>query len=292
MTSESPACERSAAHPSGNPWEVHTVEIARIDPEIEGVATYSLAFRDAATADRYRFLPGQFNMLYLPGAGESAISLSADPSSSGTWAHTVRAVGNVTRALSRLPVGSTLGLRGPFGSCWPLDAVRGQQLILMAGGIGLAPLRPAIYFALRHLAEYRSVSLLYGARTPDFLLYQGELRQWQRQGMQVLTTVDRPGEGWNGNIGVVPQLLRQVEIPDPSTTAVLTCGPEVMMRYAALGAINCGVRKSQIWVSLERNMQCAVGLCGHCQLGPAFVCREGPVIRYDQIEPYLVVEGL
>ena len=292
MTSHSLGCDRSTAPNLGSPWEVLPVQIARIEPETEGVATYHLAFRDPVTAARYRFLPGQFNMLYLPGAGESAISLSADPTSTTTWAHTVRAAGNVTRTLSRLPVGSTLGLRGPFGSSWPLDAIRGQQLILMAGGIGLAPVRPAIYHMLRHLDEFLSVSLLYGSRTPDLLLYQDELRRWERQGIQVLQTVDRPVAGWAGNIGVVLQLLRQVTIADAMRTAVLICGPEVMMRYATLAAVNSGIPKSQIWISLERNMQCAVGLCGHCQLGPAFICRDGPVFRYDQIEPYLAVEGL
>lgn len=292
MTSGSMGQKCSVATPGIHPWEVHPVQITRIEPETESVATYHLAFRNPTTAAGYRFLPGQFNMLYLPGAGESAISLSADPASSSSWAHTVRAVGNVTRTLSRLQVGSTLGLRGPFGSSWPLASLRGTQLILMAGGIGLAPLRPAIYHVLRHLADFQSVSLLYGSRTPDLLLYQDELRSWQRQGIQVLLTVDRPFAGWTGNIGVVLQLMRQVNITDRTRTAILLCGPEVMMRYATLAAVDSGIPKSQIWISLERNMQCAVGLCGHCQLGPAFICREGPVFRYDQIEPYLAVEGL
>lgn len=294
MSSPTTVYDRSAPPHSPNPWEVHPVRIVRIDPEIEGVATYHLSFRDPATAGRYRFQPGQFNMLYLPGAGESAISLSADPASTNTWAHTVRVAGNVTRTLSRLGVGGTLGLRGPFGSSWPVEQIRaaGQDLIIMAGGIGLAPLRPAIYAVLARLKEYRSVSLLYGARSPDLLLYSAELREWEQRGIRMLVTVDRASPDWNGNIGVVPQLLRQLKAVDSSGTSVLTCGPEVMMRYAALGAIECGIPKSQIWVSLERHMQCAVGLCGHCQLGPALICRDGPVFRYDQMEQFLGVEAL
>lgn len=292
----SPLAAVSHASPPNphNPWEVHAVRIARIDSEIEGVATYHLSFCDPATASRYHFRPGQFNMLYLPGAGESAISLSADPASKVSWAHTVRTAGNVTRSLSRLGVGDTLGLRGPFGSSWPVEEIRtdGHDLIIMAGGIGLAPLRPAIYSVLARLDEFGSVSLLYGARSPDLLLYRDELREWEMQGIRVLVTVDRAAAGWDGNVGVVPQLLRQLKITAEVETSVLTCGPEVMMRYAALGAIDCGIPKSQIWVSLERHMQCAVGLCGHCQLGPALICRDGPVFRYDLMEQFLGVEAL
>lgn len=286
------AASNPAFAPGVNPWLVHSVRIAEIVEEIPGVATYHLAFTDPATATAYRFQPGQFNMLYLPGVGESAISLSADPESRETWAHTVRVAGQVTSTLARLGRGGTLGLRGPFGTSWPLEACRGQHVLLVTGGIGLAPLRPAIHYLLRHRSEYESLHLLYGGRTPESLLYPREYAEWTRQGLHIELTVDRTSTGWTGNVGVVPLLLDRLALPDPARTSLLLCGPEVMMRYTAQTALERGVPPQQLWLSMERNMQCAVGLCGHCQFGPAFVCKDGPVFRYDAIAPFLQVEGL
>lgn len=280
-------CERS-------PWQVHAVRIARRIPEVPEVATYHLEFCDPAVAAAYRFVPGQFNMLYVPGAGESAISLSADPAGGPTWAHTVRTVGNVTRALEELGAGGMLGLRGPFGRGWPLAPIAAarQDLIVVAGGIGLAPLRPALYAVLARRSDFQRVVLIYGARSPDLLLYQAEWEEWQSRGIELHVTVDRPAPGWNGNIGVVPQLLRRLEIPNPARAVVLTCGPEVMMRFTAQAAVNCGIPREQIWVSQERHMQCAIGLCGHCQFGPTLICRDGPVFRYDTMAEFLAVGEL
>ena len=275
-----------------NPWLAHAVVIDRIAQEIPGVATYHLRFAQAQAAEDYRFEPGQFNMLYLPGVGESAISLSADPHSCETWAHTIRTAGNVTGALARLGAGSSLGLRGPFGTSWPLAQARDKHVVLAAGGIGLAPLRPAIYAILAARDEFSAATLLYGSRSPDLLLYETELPEWSRRGMDVQVTVDRAGPGWAGQVGVVPLLLDRLALADPRQTVVLMCGPEVMMRYTVRSALRLGVPVENLWVSLERNMQCAVGLCGHCQLGPAFICKDGPVFRYDRIAPFLDVESL
>lgn len=275
-----------------NPWTVHAVRIEGITPEHPGVATYHLAFCEPAAGEAYRFEPGQFNMLYLPGVGEAAISLSGDPASRGRLAHTVRSVGNLTGALARLGVGGELGLRGPFGTSWPLDQARGKHVLVMAGGIGLAPLRPAIYRLLDQRVDFRELTLFYGSRDPELLLYERELAVWQSRGMRVEVTVDRSNQGWRGNVGVVTQLIERLPLPDPNQTCVLACGPEVMMRFAARAVLRRGVRPASLWLSMERNMQCAVGLCGHCQLGPAFVCRDGPVFRYDVLEPFLDVESL
>ncbi len=275
-----------------NPWLAATAVVDRITPEVPGVATYHLRFRDPDLQARYRFQPGQFNMLYLPGAGEMPISISAGSDGGGTWDHTVRVAGNVTRALAALRAGGTLGLRGPYGSGWPLDACAGADVVLVAGGIGLPPLRPVIHHLLSARKRFGNVTLLYGARSPDTLLYTREYETWSNARFDVQTTVDRSAPDWLGNVGVVPLLLDRLRPLTPSNSVLMLCGPEVMTRYTVRTALERGLRADQIWVSLERNMQCAVGLCGHCMLGPAFVCKNGPVFRYDQIEPYLDIEAL
>lgn len=277
---------------AANPWQAHTVVIRDIHPEAEGVATYDFAFQEEAVGAAYRFAPGQFNMLYLPGAGEIAISVSDDPESAETCAHTVRVVGNVTRTLAAMQVGETLGLRGPFGTCWPLANCVGRDVLLVAGGIGLAPLRGLIYALLRDRRQFGRLHLLYGARSPDTLLYTREYEDWSQRGLVVHTTVDRSAAGWMGHVGVVTLLLERLRSFDPQHTTLLCCGPEVMMRFTIRAAERRGLTQEQIWVSMERNMQCAVGFCGHCQWGPEFICKDGPVFRYDRIAPFMDVEGL
>ena len=280
------------AGPRPNPWVPHTVQIVDIEPEVEGVTTLHLAFTDSDVRQSYRFQPGQFNMLYLPGAGESAISLSGDPSDSDVMAHTIRTAGNVTRGIAALKPGETLGLRGPFGSSWPIEQCVGRDVVLVTGGIGLPPLRPAIHQLLEHRRQFGRLNLLYGARSPDTRLYTNQYPLWSERGLIVHTTVDRSQPGWTGNVGVVPLLLERLRTFDPRSSVLFACGPEVMMRFTAKAALERGMTPAQMWVSTERNMQCAVGLCGHCQLGPEFICKDGPVFRYDRIAPYLRVEGL
>lgn len=277
---------------AANPWQTHTVVLRDVRAEIDGVATYDLAFQDEAVRAAYRFAPGQFNMLYLPGAGEIAISISDDPANRESCAHTVRVAGNVTRTLARMKAGETLGLRGPFGTSWPMAECIGRDVVLVTGGIGLAPLRPAICTLLRDRRQFGRLNLLYGARSPETLLYAREYDAWSNRGLIVHTTVDRSAPGWTGNVGVVTLLLERLNSLDPSNSVLLCCGPEVMMRFTIMAALNRGLSPQQIWVSMERNMQCAVGLCGHCQLGPEFICKDGPVFRLDRIAPFMEVEGL
>ena len=288
----SPAVAHAHSAVSVNPWLCHTVRIDSITPEIPDVATYELSFVDPEVTERYRFLPGQFNMLYLPGVGEVAISISADPQSRQTWAHTIRVAGTVTQSLARLPAGATLGLRGPYGRPWPVAECAGKDVILVAGGIGLAPLRPVIYELLANRSLYGNVTLLLGARTPEGLLYPRQYPEWQASGFDLQVTVDRALPDWSDNVGVVTLLLDRLALPHPENTVLLMCGPEVMMHFTMKSAVKRGIPWQQIWLSSERNMQCAVGLCGHCQLGPTFVCKDGPVFRYDQMAPFLNVEGL
>jgi NAD(P)H-flavin reductase len=277
---------------TANIWTPHLVRIRNVVHDTADTRTYELEFVDPVLQSTYKFRPGQFNMLYVPGAGESAISISSRAAAAAPLLHTVRAVGNVTNALTRLQTGDTFGLRGPFGSSWPTDQLAGQNIIFVTGGIGLAPLRPAIYHVLDHRADYGPVTLLYGARTPEGFLYRKELAAWASQGIDVQLTVDRPAAGWNGYVGVVTLLLDRLTVKDPAKTQVLCCGPEVMMSYTALSAFRHEVPPGNVWISMERNMNCAIGLCGHCQFGPAFICKDGPVLRYDRVSPFLAVKGL
>jgi NAD(P)H-flavin reductase len=275
--------------PSTPLWLPQVVTIRGIQPETAGVATYALDFVDPEIGSKYRFLPGQFNMLYLPGIGESAISISSDPEEPSPLLHTVRAAGNVTQALARKRPGNRIALRGPFGSTWPLQEARGQDVVIACGGIGLAPLRPAIYHILRHRTDYGRVILLYGARTPGDLLYSAEYSTWRNAGIEVEVTVDIGADDWRGNIGVVPVLFYRLRLK-PNHTRVLTCGPEVMIHFVVFEALARRIPPGHIHLSMERNMNCAVGLCGRCQFGPVFVCKDGPVFTYERLQPYLHVE--
>jgi NAD(P)H-flavin reductase len=275
-----------------NPWHVHPVVLRDRRTEFEGISTSLIDFIDRQAADNYEFKPGQFNMLYIPGAGEVAISVAGRDRESGSLEHTIRVAGNVTRELSRFSIGDTFGLRGPFGNPWPMEDCRGRNVILVAGGIGLAPLRPVIHEFVNNRALYGKLTLLYGARTPDSLLYEVEYEQWRQKGLMIQTTVDRASEHWMGNIGVVPLLLDRLRLADAQDSVLMACGPEVMMSYTVISAQRRGILPEHMWLSLERNMNCAIGLCGHCQLGPTFVCKNGPVLRFDEIARFWNVRAL
>jgi NAD(P)H-flavin reductase len=238
-----------------------------------------------------QFAPGQFTMLSAGGAGEVPISISGDPERSDRLVHTVRSVGLATEAICAAEPGRVLGVRGPFGTAWPVDAFEGAEVVIAAGGIGLAPLRPALLALLAGRERYRRVVLLYGGRSPDQLLYADELAAWSERGCEVLVTVDSAGPEWLGHIGVVPRLVRRAEL-DPSATEAILCGPEVMMRFMVAALVDRGVPTDRIHASMERNMQCGIGHCGHCQLGPTLVCRDGPVYRWSELEPWLAIREL
>lgn len=258
------------------------IRICRVTREMGDIFTWT--FDASLLPGGFSFEPGQFNMLYLFGTGEVPISISGDPGNTKEIVHTIRAVGTVTNAMAELRKGDTIGLRGPYGSSWPLASAKEKDLLIVAGGLGLAPLRPAILHALNHRDDYRRVSILYGARSPADLLYRKEIEQWRgRLDTKVEVTVDRAGADWFGNVGVVPALLSDIEI-EPAQTVAFVCGPEIMMRFTVRELRRLGVPGSQVYVSMERNMKCGAGLCGHCQYGPTFVCKDGPVYAFDQIE--------
>jgi NAD(P)H-flavin reductase len=239
------------------------------------------------------YLPGQFTMLYAFGIGEVPISISgvSGAASAPGLVQTVRSVGAVTRALCAAGPGQVIGVRGPFGTSWDVAGAEGQDVVLVAGGIGLAPLRPAVLTLLAARERYRRVTVLIGARSPAELVFAGELASWRDQGADVLVTVDRAAAGWPGHVGVVTQLIDRADI-DPAVTVAMLCGPEVMIRLAARALSGRGVAPGNIRVSLERNMRCGVAECGHCQLGPLLLCRDGPVISYQRAAPLLAVQEL
>lgn len=242
--------------------------------------------------ERAAYAPGQFNMLTVFGVGESAISLSGDPEASGGFVHTVRAVGAVSQALTELRPGAALGLRGPFGTSWPMAEAVGRDVVVVAGGIGLAPLRPALYRLMAERQRYGRLILLYGARSPEEILFRHEVESWRRRlDFDIEVTVDHAGEDWRGHVGVVTTLMPRIAF-DPDHAIAMLCGPEVMMRFATIALRDAGMPGDAIYVSMERNMKCAIGLCGHCQFGPVFVCRDGPVFRHDRVEHLLTVKEL
>jgi NAD(P)H-flavin reductase len=255
----------------------------------EGADIWTLDIEPAAGFD---FLPGQFNMLYAPGVGEAAISISGDPADRGRLVHTIRAVGRVSEALTRLKAGDPIGVRGPYGFGWPVDAAAGADVVVIAGGLGLAPLRPAIYRFLAERPRFGRLDLLVGMRQPDDILFQHEIERWRRRlDIDIAVTVDHAGGDWRGSVGVVTTLIPRAAF-DPAHTIALICGPEVMMRFSIAGLGALGVPESAMYVSMERNMKCAIGLCGHCQLGPTFICRDGPVFAFDRLRPIFTVREL
>jgi NAD(P)H-flavin reductase len=266
-----------------NPLLPRPAEIIEKHLEAKGIFTFRLRFRDEHLRNSYRFQPGQFNMVYLFGVGEVPISIVSDPDGPGLFDHTVRAVGNVTGAMSRLNKGDVVGLRGPYGSAWPREHARGTDLTLTTGGLGCAPAVSVINYIINRRASYGALKILHGIKTPKDLLYRSRIRQWKKTpDTEVLLTVDHPDQTWRYNVGVVTNLFSQVSI-DPQKSLVMICGPERMMHFAIKDLLSHGVQAEQIYLSVERNMKCAVGFCGHCQLGPSFVCKDGPVFRYDRI---------
>ena len=259
--------------------------IQRIHREIPDTFTLELEPKDGSEIPQ--FATGQFNMLYIFGVGEIPISISGDSNKRRPLVHTTRAVGTVSKAMRDLKPDDIIGVRGPFGSSWPVKQAEGNDVVIAAGGIGLAPLRSVMYHIISHREKYGKAVLLYGARTPADILYRRELELWRAHfDLEVYVTVDRATGSWRGSVGVVTRLIPRAPF-DPQNTIAMVCGPEIMMRYTVAEFEKRGVAKENIYVSMERNMKCAIGMCGHCQYGPNFVCKDGPVFPYNKIESLL-----
>lgn len=264
-----------------------------VDKRAFGADLYAFRLRllEPGARERFAFHPGQFNMVYAPGVGEVAISISSDPDDFDLE-HTIRIVGRTTQVIEAMEPGDVLGLRGPYGRGWPLAEARGRDLLIVTGGLGCAPVSGAIDYVFRRRASYGHVTILHGVKKSSDLVHRARFLEWRRQpDTTVLLTADQPDRAWRDRSGVVTELFEEVAF-DPGRTVVLMCGPEVMMRYAIRILRARGISDDDLHVSLERNMKCAVGWCGHCQLGPEFVCKDGPIFTVRRLGRLLQVHGL
>jgi NAD(P)H-flavin reductase len=259
---------------------------------VETADTVTMVLKPANGHATPRFAPGQFNMVYRFGLGEVPVSISGDPSRPEELVHTVRSAGKISDALTKTMPGETLGVRGPYGVGWPLSRAEHRDVVIVAGGLGLPPLRPLLYELLAHRDLYERVEIIYGARSPKDLVHYEDVQRWRsRPDLRLQVTVDAAGRDWYGDVGLVTARIPDARFDPPRTVAFL-CGPEIMMRLTAQALTELGVPQNAIWLSMERNMKCAVGLCGHCQWGPAFVCRDGPVFCYQDVQRMLTVREL
>jgi sulfhydrogenase subunit gamma (sulfur reductase) len=260
--------------------------------ESPSIFTLRISLADADSQERFDFAPGQFNMVYLHGVGEIPVSIVSDPRDPHFFDHTIRVVGRVTRGLSRLRPGDRLGIRGPFGKGWPTASAEGNDVLLVTGGLGCAPLVAMINYLMRRRERFHHITLLQGVRHSDDMIWRERYRRWSAQpDVQVLLAADVPGRNWPGHKGNVVELFGRLDLV-PWRTVAMLCGPEVMMRAAIDQLLQRRLAKENIWLSMERNMHCGVGRCGHCQLGPHFVCRHGPVFCYTEVEALLGEPGI
>jgi NAD(P)H-flavin reductase len=269
------------------PYAPEPYRVVARTPETKDTSTITLA--PAGGGAFPAFAPGQFNMVYAFGIGEAAISIAGAATGRDQLLHTVRATGRVTQALEAARPGTVVGVRGPYGTGWPVASARGRDIVIVAGGLGLPPLRGLIEATLRDRADFGRVEVVYGARTPKDIVYYDAIQAWRRRtDCRIQVTVDLAGREWYGDVGVVTTRIPDMRF-EPANTSAFLVGPEIMMKVTAQALEAKGVPADQIWLSMERNMKCAIAQCGHCQFGPAFVCRDGPVFSYAAIRRYLVV---
>ena len=274
---------------SRQPFEAKVV--GRIQ-ETPTIYTLQLQLTDPQARAGYRFQPGQFNMLYLYGVGEIPISIVSDPEDGQVINHTIRAVGRVTEAMARLQPGDRLGLRGPYGRGWPMAEAEGRDVVIVTGGLGCAPVVSAIHYVLRRHERYGRLIIMQGVKHADDLIWREQYQAWaERPNTQVLLAADEGGPGWPWHVGHVPMLFDKAEL-EPHRSTVMMCGPEGMMIAAGKALLQRGITDERLWLSMERNMQCGTGKCGHCQMGHHFVCRDGPVFNWPALAPLLGNKGI
>jgi NAD(P)H-flavin reductase len=269
--------------PEGNIYQPHLVEIIKVIPETWDTRTFHVQFQDAALRETFSFLCGQFAEYSVFGEGEATFCISSSPTRMDHLEFSVKRVGRVTSALHQLNEGDTIGFRGPYGNHFPLDKLKGKNLLFVGGGIGLAPLRSLIQNVLDHRSDYREITILYGARSPQDLCFKYDLETWfHNTSVTMITTVDVGDKDWKGKVGLVPNVLEEVA-PSPVGAAAITCGPPIMIRYTLKSLERLGFTPSQIWTTLEMKMKCGLGKCGRCNIGPLYVCKDGPVFSLEEI---------
>lgn len=269
----------------------HAATVVERTQESPTIFTLRLRLDDTAAQAAYRFAPGQFNMLYLYGVGEVPISIMSDPEERDGIGHTIRALGRVTQGLAALQPGDKLGLRGPFGRGWPLQEMSGSDIVLVTGGLGCAPVVSVIHYVLRRRERYGKLVIIQGVRHAEDLIWREQYDRWNAQtNTQVLVAASEGTAAWPWHVGRVTDLFGLARY-NPARAVAMMCGPEGMMRAAADSLLARGLPESQLYLSMERNMQCAVGRCGHCQFGGAFVCRDGPVFNWGKVKTLLAHRG-
>ncbi len=275
-------------------FDTHVPHLAVIDRRVQEsptIFTLRLQYEDTDRQEAFEFAPGQFNMVSLFGIGEVAISIVNDPEDSHFFDHTIRVVGRVSRALEKLVPGDRVGIRGPFGRGWPLDEAKGQDILLVTGGLGCAPLVSVIRYLLRRREDYGHVHILQGVKHADDLIWRDQYESWSKDhGVNVLLAADVGSRDWPWQQGLVTELINQVNLRLDRTLTML-CGPEVMMLAAIAQLRERGLPDHKIWLSMERNMHCGFGQCGHCQVGPKFVCKDGPVFCYEELADFFGAKG-
>lgn len=275
-----------------NPYVPMVAEIVERIDEAKGIFTLRLRLRDPEQAARYSFVPGQFNMVYLYGVGEVPISIVSDPLDEHGLDHTIRAVGRVTEGLACLQAGAQVGIRGPFGRGWPVDAAQGKDVLIITGGLGCAPVVAMIEYVLRRREQFGRLVIMQGVKHSSDLIYHDKYTRWAAMpDTRVLIAANSADAVWPWHVGRVTDLFEQAQL-DPARTVSMMCGPEGMMLAAADALLARGHDAGQIYLSMERNMQCAVGHCGHCQFGSRFICRDGPVFAYSEIADLMRVRGI
>lgn len=276
---------------TANPYLPHVARIVERRQDAPTIFTLRLAFDDDKLQSQYRFQPGQFNMVYLYGVGEVAISIVSDPQDEPLFGHTIRVVGRVTEGLAKLQPGDRVGIRGPYGRGWPLAAAAGKNVLIVTGGLGCAPVVSVIGYVMRRRAEYGKLTIIQGVKHSADLIYRQQYEAWSREpDTEVLIAANASAGHWPWHVGQVTELIAQAQIAPESTVAMM-CGPEGMMLAAAKILLQRGLSEKQIYFSTERNMHCALGHCGHCQFGGKFVCRNGPVFDYSEIKALFGIRG-
>jgi NAD(P)H-flavin reductase len=273
------------------PYSFQPARITARRIEAEDIFTFTMRLTDGEARRAFRFSPGQFNMLYAFGVGEVPISIASDPDDPADLEHTIRVAGRVTGVMGGWKVGDVVGVRGPYGRGWPMEEARGRDVIVVTGGLGCAPVVGVINYIFRRREQYGTLHILHGVKTPNQLLYQERFDRWRAHPRtRVYLTADQPDKSWRYRVGVVTNIFDDLEV-DPAAV-VMMCGPEVMMHHAVRTLRARGVAEDAMFLSMERHMQCAIGLCGHCQLGREFVCKNGPVFRFSEVKPWFAVSGL
>ncbi|MBU1926562.1 MAG: FAD/NAD(P)-binding protein [Gammaproteobacteria bacterium] len=274
-----------------DPYLQHEAEIIERIQETDDIFTIKLRFTDPEFNKAYSFHPGQFNMLYLYGVGEVAISIVSDPTEHEMYSHTIRVVGRMTKGLSKLKEGERIGVRGPFGRGWPVEEAQGKDVVFVTGGLGCAPVVAGINYVVQRRSEYGKLKILQGIKQPSDLIYQDRYDAWRKQpDTEVLLSADKGGENWVWRTGFVTSCIEGLDI-DPANSIGMTCGPEPMMRIAALALAKKGLAENDIYLSMERNMHCGIGHCGHCQFGSALICKDGPVFPFAEIKDLICKPG-